>query len=160
MRFFLIASDSSIVDPIFRSANKRRFVQGQERDQCGDFHHLRHTAQRGQTFELCVRRGRIGTNVHVGDIRERGYLLGMEFVVDRDRRTPFDPALGLNPLINAATFARGLMVYPGGGTIDGTRGDHIVLAPPYTTSEAELDLIVDRLGDAVDVVFAGIGGPG
>ena len=103
---------------------------------------------------------RLGAHAHVGDICGRGYLLGIEFVADRDRRTPFDPALGLNRRIKAAAFARRLMVYPGGGTIDGTHGDHIVLAPPYTTSQAELDLIVDRLGDAVDVVFAGIGEPG
>jgi adenosylmethionine-8-amino-7-oxononanoate aminotransferase len=101
---------------------------------------------------------RLGAHAHLGDIRGRGYLLAIEFVADRATRTPFDPALGLNRQIRAAAFARGLLVYPGGGTVDGTRGDHVLLAPPYTTSLAELDLIVDRLGEAVDAVFAELGG--
>lgn len=98
---------------------------------------------------------RLGHHAHVGDLRGRGYLQAVEFVDDRATRTPFDPALGVNRRIRDAAFARGLMVYPGGGTIDGLRGDHVVLAPPYNTSHAELDLIVDRLGDTIDAVFAG-----
>jgi hypothetical protein len=46
------------------------------------------------------------------------------------------------------------MVYPMGGTIDGKRGDHVVLAPPFIIAEAELDAVVDRLGDAVDAAIA------
>ena len=53
-------------------------------------------------------------------------------------------------------MARGLLVYPTGGTIDGRRGDHVLLAPPFTVSVAELDAIVERLGEAVD---ASIGAP-
>lgn len=97
---------------------------------------------------------RLGNHAHVGDIRGRGYLQAVEFVEDRGGRTPFDPALGVNQQIKAAAFARGLMVYPGGGALDGLRGDHVVLAPPYNVSQGELDMIVDRLGDAVDAVFA------
>jgi len=100
---------------------------------------------------------RLGHHPHVGDVRGRGYLQAIEFVADRDARTPFDPALAINQRIKAEAFARGLLVYPGGGTIDGRRGDHVVLAPPYITSHAELDAIVDRLGDAVDTVFAQVG---
>jgi adenosylmethionine-8-amino-7-oxononanoate aminotransferase len=100
---------------------------------------------------------RLGHHPHVGDVRGRGYLQAIEFVADREARTPFDPALAINQRIKAEAFARGLLVYPGGGTIDGRRGDHVVLAPPYITSHAELDAIVDRLGDAVDTVFAQVG---
>src|SRR4029434_1254299 len=49
-------------------------------------------------------------------------------------------------------FARGLLIYPGGGTADGRAGDHILLAPPYTVTDAELEMIVDLLADTPDVV--------
>jgi adenosylmethionine-8-amino-7-oxononanoate aminotransferase len=58
-------------------------------------------------------------------------------------------------------MARGLMTYPGGGTVDGRRGDHIVLAPPFNVTEDVLGLIVDRLAGAVDAALAEAGvGPG
>jgi adenosylmethionine-8-amino-7-oxononanoate aminotransferase len=100
---------------------------------------------------------RLGHHPQVGDIRGRGYLQAVEFVADRATRAPFDPALGINQRIKAQAFARGLLVYPGGGTVDGRRGDHIVLAPPYTTTDQQLDGIVDRLGEAVEAAFATIG---
>ena len=51
-------------------------------------------------------------------------------------------------------MARGLIVYPGGGTIDGKRGDHVLLAPPYIVTRAEIETIVERLGNAVDAALA------
>jgi adenosylmethionine-8-amino-7-oxononanoate aminotransferase len=52
-------------------------------------------------------------------------------------------------------MARGLMVYPMGGTADGKRGDHVLLAPPFIVDEAAVDMIVERLGDAVDAAVGG-----
>jgi adenosylmethionine-8-amino-7-oxononanoate aminotransferase len=49
------------------------------------------------------------------------------------------------------------MCYPAGGTIEGTRGDHILLAPPFVVGETEIDLIVERLGEAIDAAIAGAG---
>ena len=57
--------------------------------------------------------------------------------------------------VRQAAMARGLLVYPMGGTIDGRNGDHVTLAPPFTVTESELDLIVDRLGEAMDAALAG-----
>ncbi len=51
-----------------------------------------------------------------------------------------------------SAMARGLLVYPMGGTIDGVRGDHVLLAPPFIVTEGDVDAIVERLGDAVDAV--------
>ena len=51
-------------------------------------------------------------------------------------------------------MARGLMVYPMGGTIDGTRGDHVLLAPPFIVTEDQVGEIVDRLGSAIDDALA------
>ncbi len=45
---------------------------------------------------------------------------------------------------------RGLLIYPGGGTIDGRSGDHILLAPPYNVTDDELDMIVDLLGQTLE----------
>ena len=93
---------------------------------------------------------RFGNHRHIGDIRGRGLFLGIELVADRAGKTPFDPSLKLHARIKQAALARGLACYPGGGTVDGVHGDHIVLAPPYIVTPAEVDLIVDRLGDAIE----------
>ncbi|MCK1368682.1 aspartate aminotransferase family protein [Bradyrhizobium sp. 62] len=96
---------------------------------------------------------RFGNHRHVGDIRGRGLFWAIELVADRASRTSFDPALKLNQKIKAEAFANGLGCYPGGGTVDGVRGDHVLLAPPYIASPEEIDLIVDKLGTAVDNVL-------
>jgi adenosylmethionine-8-amino-7-oxononanoate aminotransferase len=93
---------------------------------------------------------RFGNHRHVGDIRGRGLFWAIELVADRASRAPFDPTLKLNQRIKAAALESGLACYPGGGTVDGRRGDHILLAPPYIATSDDIDMIVDRLGAAVD----------
>ena len=97
---------------------------------------------------------RFGNHRHVGDIRGRGLFRALEFVADRGTKAVFDPALKVNERVKQAAFARGLAGYPMGGTIDGFRGDHYIIAPPYIVTEAEIDTIVERLGDAVDAALA------
>jgi adenosylmethionine-8-amino-7-oxononanoate aminotransferase len=97
---------------------------------------------------------RLGGHPHVGDIRGRGLLMGLELVADRATRRPFAPERRLHAHVKAAAMARGLMCYPNAGTIDGTRGDHVLLAPPYIVSDAELELIVERLAAAIDAALA------
>jgi adenosylmethionine-8-amino-7-oxononanoate aminotransferase len=97
---------------------------------------------------------RFGSHPHIGEIRGRGLFLGLELVADRASRAPFDPDLRLHARIKAAAMARGLMCYPAGGTIDGRRGDHILLAPPFIIEGAQVAEIVERLGDAVDAALA------
>jgi adenosylmethionine-8-amino-7-oxononanoate aminotransferase len=103
---------------------------------------------------------RFGNHRHVGDIRGRGLFQAIELVADRASREPFDPALKLNQRIKAAAFESGLACYPAGGTVDGRRGDHVLLAPPYIATSDHIDMIVDRLGSAVDSALktVGIGG--
>ncbi|MCT7664235.1 aspartate aminotransferase family protein [Shinella kummerowiae] len=93
---------------------------------------------------------RLGNHHHVGDIRGRGLFRGVELVADRASKRPFDPKLKLNALIKKEAMARGLMVYPMGGTIDGRLGDHVLLAPPFIVDRADIGRIVERLGDAID----------
>ena len=97
---------------------------------------------------------RFGNNPHVGDVRGRGLLQAIELVADRASKRPFDPALKVNQRIKAEAMARGLLVYPGGGTIDGKSGDHMLLAPPYTCKPGDMDGIVELLGEAVDAALA------
>ena len=99
---------------------------------------------------------RFGNHAHVGDIRGRGLFRAIELVEDRASRTPFAPSRKLNARIKKEAFARGLACYPGGGTLDGVAGDHVLLAPPYIVSAEEVGLIVDRLGEAVDAALASI----
>jgi adenosylmethionine-8-amino-7-oxononanoate aminotransferase len=91
-----------------------------------------------------------GNHPFVGDIRGRGLFIGIEIVADRMTKEPFDPALALNGKIKAAAMEEGLMCYPMGGTIDGRRGDHIIISPPYIIEERHIDEIIDKLSVAFD----------
>ena len=101
-------------------------------------------------------RARFGNHHHVGDIRGRGLFQAIELVRDRADKSTFDPALKLHARVKREAMARGLMCYPMGGTIDGLHGDHVLLAPPFISNAAEIDMIVERLGDAVDAALAGV----
>lgn len=95
-----------------------------------------------------------GQHEHVGDIRGRGLFVGIELVRDRATKEPFAHQRRLHAAVKAEAMTRGLMVYPMGGTIDGQRGDHILLAPPFIVSASDLSEIVARLAEAVDAALA------
>ena len=99
---------------------------------------------------------RFGNHRHIGDIRGRGLFWALEFVTDRATKKVFDPALKINDRVKHAALARGLAVYPMGGTIDGKQGDHVIVAPPYIATAGDIDMIVDRLGTAVDEALVGV----
>lgn len=81
----------------------------------------------------------------VGDVRGTGLLAGIELVADRDARQPFPAALGVAARAAAATMAAGVVTYPcqGGGWAE--PGDALLLMPPFVTTEAELDAMVDGI---------------
>jgi len=89
-----------------------------------------------------------GQHPHIGDIRGRGLLLGLEFVQDREQKTPFEPHMSINRKIKAAAFEAGLICYPMGGTIDGKSGDHLLLAPPFILDDTHIDEIITKLSTA------------
>jgi adenosylmethionine-8-amino-7-oxononanoate aminotransferase len=93
----------------------------------------------------------------VGDIRGRGLFRAIELVRDRASRRPFDPALKLHARVKREAMALGLMVYPMGGAVDGVEGDHVLLAPPFIVEPSQVDTIVERLGQALEVALAGLG---
>jgi adenosylmethionine-8-amino-7-oxononanoate aminotransferase len=93
---------------------------------------------------------RFGNHRFVGDVRGRGLLQGIELVADRGTKEAFDPNLKMHARVKREAMARGLMVYPTGGTVDGLRGDHVLIAPPFIIDAAAIDIVVERLGEAVD----------
>jgi len=102
-------------------------------------------------------RERFGNHPFVGDVRGRGLLQGVELVADRGTKEAFDPKLKMHARVKREAMARGLMVYPMGGTVDGVRGDHVLIAPPFIVDDGAVDTIVERLGEAVDASTKQIG---
>ncbi len=95
-------------------------------------------------------RERYARHEHIGDIRGRGLFVGVELVKDRATKTPFAPKLAMDAVIKREAMARGLMVYPMGGTVDGASGSHVLLAPPFICTADDIDRIISRLTDAID----------
>lgn len=90
---------------------------------------------------------------HVGEIRGLGLLLGIEFVRNKSTRTPFDPHEAIAERIRAAAMDEGVLVYPTQGCVDGSRGDHVLLAPPFIITPDESAIIATALATAVARVF-------
>jgi hypothetical protein len=85
----------------------------------------------------------------VGDVRGMGMLWAVEFVADRGSKAPFPPEQHFADRVCARCMELGVLLYPGHGSVDGRRGDHLMVAPPFIATEAEIDLIVDTLRQAV-----------
>ena len=126
---------------------------------------VQQTIERDNLLDNVMRQGgsfkrkleeRFGNHNHVADIRGRGLFIGIELVTDRTSREPYDISLNLHARIKAEAMARGLMCYPGNGTVDGERGDHILLAPPYIVEDGHIERIVETLGEAVDAAIDGL----
>lgn len=112
---------------------------------------LRKIREDGQVFGEMLR-GALGGHPHVGDIRGRGFFWGVELVADRATKQPFAPSSSINAVLKANAMARGLLCYPAGGTVDGLHGDHVLLAPPFIATRAELQQIAELLAESVDAV--------
>jgi adenosylmethionine-8-amino-7-oxononanoate aminotransferase len=89
----------------------------------------------------------------IGDIRGRGHFIAAELVADRETKQPFEAERRLFMKIRAQAMTNGLICYPVGGNVDGTRGDIVILAPPYNASEAELDEIIDKAATSIKQVL-------
>ncbi len=93
---------------------------------------------------------------HIGDIRGKGLFIGIELVKNKDTKEHFPAALKLHAHIKKEAMNQGLMIYPGGGTIDGQNGDHILLAPPFICTELDINEIVQRLHATLIQTFSTI----
>ena len=93
----------------------------------------------------------LGQHPHVGDIRGVGLFLGVELVADRETKASWPTEMKLHAKIKSAAFDAGLICYPMGGTIDGKSGDHILLAPPFIASDAQLETAAEILARAIRI---------
>jgi adenosylmethionine-8-amino-7-oxononanoate aminotransferase len=85
----------------------------------------------------------------VGDVRGLGLLWAVEFVRDKKTRQPFAPEKNLAGLVGQACMQRGLLVYPMQGCLDGTSGDHVLIAPPAVISNEQIAWAVEQMRTAV-----------
>ena len=114
---------------------------------------LAQVVARGATLKAELARA-FADHPHVGDIRGRGLMVALELVADRASKAPFAPERKLNARVKETALDVGLVCYPGGGSVDGRQGDHVLLAPPFIVSEAQVGEIVDLLHSAVDRAIA------
>ena len=93
---------------------------------------------------------RLGGHAHVGEIRGRGLLVGVELVADRESRAPFPRAARVTEAVVAAAQDRGVLLYSGTGVADGVDGDTVLLGPPFVVTEDELHRIADVVAESVE----------
>jgi adenosylmethionine-8-amino-7-oxononanoate aminotransferase len=119
----------------------------------GEENLLANVRKQGDLLESLLRQ-RFAEHPHVGDIRGRGLFFALEFLEDRAHRRPFNPERQIHEQVKDHGLRLGLGVYPSGGTIDGRRGDHVLIAPPYISTTRDIETIVDRLEQVVNATFA------
>ena len=93
---------------------------------------------------------------HVGDVRGRGLLAGIEFVEDKETRAPFPRAAHFAETFTEAAQQAGLVVWPNVGHADGTNGDLVMVAPPFIVTEQEIDEIVLRFTAALEQALSAV----
>ena len=94
----------------------------------------------------------LGQNQFVGDIRGRGLFRGIEIVKDRSTKEPFQKKLNIAGKIKKQALDIGLICYPMQGTVDGSKGDHILIAPPFIINEDEINELSTKLKSTIDLV--------
>jgi adenosylmethionine-8-amino-7-oxononanoate aminotransferase len=99
-------------------------------------------------------RAALGRFDEVGEVRGRGYLIGVELVRDPSTREPFPAGRALSQAIGRCAFEDGLIVYPCAGNVGGTLGDTLIVAPPFNAREQELAELIERLTAAVGRALA------
>ncbi len=101
-------------------------------------------------------RSELGSHSNVGDIRGRGLFIGIEFVSDKTSKEPLDPNFLFHSVLKRKAERNGLMCYTGGGSIDGVRGNHVMLAPAFIINDAIVDEIVEKMSQSIDDSMAEI----
>ncbi len=99
----------------------------------------------------------LGGHPSVGTVRGRGLLLGVEFVADKGTKEPFSPELDVRGRFSRACLQRGIYTYQGGGSVDGRRGDHTLLAPPFIVTAEQVEELVSGMAEALDGVMRELG---
>lgn len=114
---------------------------------------VKRAASQGQKLRQALDTA-FGQHPHIGDIRGRGMFIGLEIVEDREHKTPFNPGRAVHKAVKRAGLDAGLICYPMGGTIDGKKGDHVLLAPPFIIDDAGIEELVGKLSQAFETALA------
>ena len=117
-------------------------------------HDLVRNAREVGTHLLAGLRGLMARHPIVGDVRGLGLMVGLEFVADRVTRAPFPPEREVARAIALEALERGLVTYPGTGSLDGVMGDHMKFTPPLVLTRAQADELVAMLDAAIGAVEA------
>lgn len=112
---------------------------------------LQNIMERGRSIRHQLREA-LADHENVGDIRGRGLFVGVEFVRDRESKTPLDPKRKTHNMVQKAALDAGLLCYGMGGTIDGLQGDHVLLAPPYNIEEQHVTELVEKFAIAARAI--------
>jgi len=114
-------------------------------------HHLVAAAARQGAYLGQRLQEALGRHPCVGEVRGIGMLWAVEYVADRQTKEPFSPQAGLSTRLADLAFERGVLLYPGHGGADGLAGDHLMVAPPFVASAAEIDQVVDVLAEVTAI---------
>jgi adenosylmethionine-8-amino-7-oxononanoate aminotransferase len=106
--------------------------------------------------DLRSRLARLESHPNVGEVRGLGLLVGVEFVKDKTTHEPFAKPLGIAERVRQAALEENVLTYPTQGCVDGERGDHILLAPPFVVTPEESEIIARALETAITKVFRSI----
>jgi len=115
---------------------------------------MENVVKRGKQIRAGLR-DTLGSHANIGDIRGRGLFIGVELVADRQTKEPLDPSLRTHNKVQKAAMDKGLLCYGMGGTIDGRRGDHVLIAPPYNLDGAQQQELTEKFTAAVSVALSG-----
>lgn len=102
----------------------------------------------GQALQSALREA-LGRFDEVGDVRGRGFFIGVELVRDPVSKAPFPAQRGVSREISRRAFENGLICYPCAGHLCGESGDTVIVAPPYNASDAELSELIEKLALAI-----------
>lgn len=155
----VVAAKAAILDLIFKQG--KNFLHAQT-----FAHHAVGCAAGLAALELiverklvsaCARKGRrllaelepLLGHPHVGDIRGKGLLIGIEFVADKRKKTPFPRTVKYAERFVADALDRGLVLWPNVGQADGEKGDLVMIAPLFTIAAREIVLIRKRLEESL-----------
>jgi adenosylmethionine-8-amino-7-oxononanoate aminotransferase len=83
-------------------------------------------------------------HAHVGDVRRIGVMTGIELVADPSSGAPYPVELQVGNRVIVRARERGVLIRP--------LGSVVVLMPPLSISEAELDLLCDAVFLSIDDV--------
>ncbi|HJP88759.1 MAG TPA: aminotransferase class III-fold pyridoxal phosphate-dependent enzyme [Candidatus Limnocylindrales bacterium] len=117
-----------------------------------DEHLVEASATKGERLHALLQ-ARLGNHPHVGEIRGRGLLQGVELVADRETRAPFARAEKVSETVLRIAREHGVLLYSGTGLADGTNGDAVLFGPPFVITDAEMEQLVDGLATAIDAAI-------